>query len=109
MTYVELLPEREGDAYAFLCESAPNTDMRKSLFYTCAERGWPILGLEPIGMSLEDVFIRLKINITKVNTQSSPDGIARLRFGIEVRGADLLGQAVKEVLGVKGVISARRS
>lgn len=59
MTYVEPLPEREGDAYAFLCESAPNTDMRKSLFYTCAERGWPILGLEPIGMSLEDVFIKL--------------------------------------------------
>lgn len=70
-----------------------------------------VLARDRIGMlkDVTDVFIRLKINITKVNTQSSPDGIARLRFGIEVRGADLLGQAVKEVLGVKGVISARRS
>jgi ABC-2 type transport system ATP-binding protein len=59
ITYVEALPEREGDAYAFLCESAPNTDMRKSIFYALAEKGWPIMGLEPIGMSLEDVFIKL--------------------------------------------------
>ncbi len=59
ITYVEALPEREGDAYAFLCESAPNTDMRKSIFYALADKGWPIMGLEPIGMSLEDVFIKL--------------------------------------------------
>ncbi len=59
ITYVEALPEREGDAYAYLCESAPNTDMRKSIFYALAEKGWPIMGLEPIGMSLEDVFIKL--------------------------------------------------
>ena len=57
--YVEQIPEREGDAYAFLCESAPNTDMRKSIFYALAEKGWPIMGLEPVGMSLEDVFIKL--------------------------------------------------
>ena len=59
ITYVEALPEREGDAYAFLCESAPNTDMRKSIFYALADKGWPIMGLEPIGMSLVDVFIKL--------------------------------------------------
>ena len=59
ITYVEQIPEREGDAYAFLCESAPNTDMRKSIFYALAEKGWPIMGLEPVGMSLEDVFIKL--------------------------------------------------
>lgn len=59
ITYVEQLTERENDAYAYIVESAPNTDMRKNVFFACAEKGWPIIGLEPIGTSLEDVFISL--------------------------------------------------
>ena len=54
-----------------------------------------------------DIFIRLKINITHVNTQTVKN-VARLRFGLEVTGTALLHQALKEILGVKGVISARR-
>ena len=54
-----VIPEREGDAYTYLCESAPNTDMRKSVFYACAQKSYAIIGLEPIGMGLEDVFISL--------------------------------------------------
>ena len=57
--YAEALPERDGDAYHYVLESAPNIDMRKSLFYTLAERNWPLIGLEPLGMSLEDVFISI--------------------------------------------------
>ena len=59
VSYVEALPARDGDAYTFLIESAPNVDMRKSLFYTLAQKGWPLVGLEPLGMSLEDVFISI--------------------------------------------------
>ena len=59
ITHAETLPEREGDAYTYLCESAPNTDMRKAVFYACAQRSYAIIGLEPIGMGLEDVFISL--------------------------------------------------
>ena len=32
---------------------------RKSLFYALAAKNWPILGLEAVGMSLEDVFVKL--------------------------------------------------
>jgi hypothetical protein len=42
-----------------MVESAPNIDMRKSLFYTLAQKGWALVGLEPMGMSLEDVFISI--------------------------------------------------
>ena len=59
ITHAETLPEREGDAYTFLCESAPNTDMRKAVFYACAQKSYAIIGLEPVGMGLEDVFISL--------------------------------------------------
>ena len=56
---VEQLPERDGDAYSYLVESAPGIDMRKSLFRALAEKGWPLMGLEPMGMSLEDIFINI--------------------------------------------------
>lgn len=55
--------EREGDAFSYDIESARNVDMRKSLFRALAEKGWPILGMEPIGMELEDIFLRLINNV----------------------------------------------
>ena len=59
VSYVELLPERDGDASTFMVESAPNVDMRKSLFFALAQKGWAMVGMEPLGMSLEDVFISI--------------------------------------------------
>lgn len=59
IVYAEALAEREGDSYTYLIESEPGIDIRKNLFYSLAERGWPILGLEAVGMNLEDIFIRL--------------------------------------------------
>lgn len=57
--FVEALSERDGDAYTFQVESAPGIDIRKSLFYALAEKHWPLMGLETVGMSLEDVFIAI--------------------------------------------------
>ena len=59
ISYVEALPARDGEAYTYLVESAPNIDMRKSLFYTLAQKGWPMVGMEALGMSLEDIFISI--------------------------------------------------
>ena len=42
-----------------MIESARGVDMRKGLFRALAERGWPLVGLESMGMSLEDVFISI--------------------------------------------------
>ena len=51
--------ERDGDAVAFLIESERGIDVRKPLFYALAERSYPLLGLEALGASLEDVFLSI--------------------------------------------------
>ena len=33
--------------------------MRKGLFHALAQRSWPLVGLEPLGMSLEDIFLTI--------------------------------------------------
>jgi len=55
----EALSEREGDAIAFAIEAESGIDVRKALFYALADKHFPLMGLEAIGMSLEDVFIKL--------------------------------------------------
>ncbi len=59
IVYAELLAERDGDAYTYMVESAVGIDVRKTLFYTLAEKGWPLVGLESLGMNLEDIFISI--------------------------------------------------
>ena len=57
--YAEVLAERDGDAYSYMIESEYGIDIRKSLFYALAERNWPLIGMEALGMSLEDIFIAI--------------------------------------------------
>ena len=56
---VELRHERDGEAYSYAIECDPSTDIRKRLFILLAERNWPLVGLESVGMSLEDIFINI--------------------------------------------------
>ena len=55
----ELLSQRDGDAYSYAIESEVGVDIRKNLFYTLAEKNWPLIGMEALGMSLEDIFIAI--------------------------------------------------
>ena len=55
----ELLSQRDGDAYSYVIESEVGIDIRKNLFYTLAEKNWPLIGMEALGMSLEDIFIAI--------------------------------------------------
>ena len=57
IVYAEVLAVRDGDAYTYMVESEVGVDIRKSLFYTLAEKKWPLIGMEAMGMSLEDIFI----------------------------------------------------
>ena len=59
IVYAESLGERDGEAYTYAIESAPGVDVRKSLFFMLAEKGWPMVGLEAVGMSIEDIFISI--------------------------------------------------
>ena len=59
IVYAEALAARDGDAYTYMIESDVGVDIRKSLFYTLAEKNWPLVGMESLGMNLEDIFISI--------------------------------------------------
>ena len=59
IVYAELLSQRDGDAYTYMIESEVGIDVRKTLFYTLAEKKWPLIGIEALGMNLEDIFITI--------------------------------------------------
>jgi ABC-2 type transport system ATP-binding protein len=52
----------------FVVESALNRDIRRALAGSIVQRGWGLLELRPVGMSLEDIFLQL--------TTSEPQGEA---------------------------------
>ncbi len=55
--------EAEGrgdlDSVRFTVESEPGVDIRKSLFYSLSRNSWPLISIEPLGATLEDIFISL--------------------------------------------------
>ena len=55
IVYAEALSERDGEAYTYAIESSPGVDIRKSLFFSLAENGWAMIGLEAVGMSEEQI------------------------------------------------------
>ena len=55
--FAETQTERDGEAYVYTVETEQGADVRKKLFFTMAQKGWAIIGLEAVGMSLEDIFI----------------------------------------------------
>ncbi len=59
IVYAETLSQRDGDAYTYIIESEVGIDIRKTLFFALAEKKWPLIGLESLGMSLEDIFITI--------------------------------------------------
>ena len=65
----EVIGLRDGDAYTFNIECEAGVDLRKSLFYMFAERNWPLIGMEALGMSLEDVFVAIVDQIAEKATR----------------------------------------
>ncbi len=59
MKSAEVLGKRDTDSISYLLESQDRVDIRKPLFYTLSSKGWPLIGLEGVELSLEDIFIRL--------------------------------------------------
>ena len=59
IVYAEVLAQRDGEAYTYMIESDVGVDIRKNLFYTLAEKNWPMIGMEALGMNLEDIFITI--------------------------------------------------
>lgn len=61
----EALAEHELDSTTFIIESEASVDIRKSLFNLLARSNWPLIGMEALGMKLEDVFISITKDVTK--------------------------------------------
>ena len=59
VAYAELMAEHELDSSAYMIESEPGVDIRKALFANMAAGNYAILGVEAMGVSLEDIFISL--------------------------------------------------
>jgi ABC-2 type transport system ATP-binding protein len=55
--FAEAQAGRDGEAYTYTVESEMGVDVRKKLFFTLAQKGYAMVGLEALGMSLEDIFI----------------------------------------------------
>ncbi|MBR5859549.1 MAG: ATP-binding cassette domain-containing protein [Clostridia bacterium] len=55
----EVLGKRDTDSISYMIESQDRVDIRKPLFSLLAGRNWPLIGLEGMELSLEDIFMRL--------------------------------------------------
>lgn len=55
----DIIGRRDTDSVSYLLESQKRVDIRKPLFYMLSSKGWPLVGLEGVELSLEDIFIRL--------------------------------------------------
>ena len=56
---VDVTGERDMDSFAYRIDSERGQDVRRGIFATCSQNGWPIVGLMPVGTDLESIFIRL--------------------------------------------------
>ena len=102
VAYAEALAERDGDAYTYMIESELGVDIRKKLFYQLSERGWPLIGLESLGMNLEDIFISV---VDKSEEQKTGLG-AQPRVARRQRGKDKA--ALEREMGESLFLDAQR-
>ncbi len=59
VVHAEVTSEREKDSFTYIVEAGGTADVRRTVFALACEKNWPIIGLAPEGMSLEEVFIKL--------------------------------------------------
>ena len=65
-----LLPKRVKSRPKLYCSVV----IRKKLFFTLADRGWALIGLEALGLSLEDIFITV---VNKSDEDDTPTRYTR--------------------------------
>lgn len=59
ITSVDYIGGADLDSHAFIIESQPGVDIRKTLFYMLAKNNWPLIRIDAMGATLEDIFISL--------------------------------------------------
>lgn len=103
VTYAEVLAARDGDAYTYMVESEPGIDIRKKLFWTMAEKKWPIVGLEALGLSIEDIFIAV---VDKTGAQKSIDKDKGAKIRRAATERDLAGEMIEKTAEQRKTLTA---
>ena len=60
--YVKSLGRKEKNSMDFIIESEPNVDVRPSIFTALAQANMPILSLQAVDLTLEDIFLEVTTN-----------------------------------------------
>lgn len=59
VVYIEPVGHGDIDSISYVIESQTRIDIRKPLFNLLAKNNWPLIGIENVGASLEDIFLTL--------------------------------------------------
>ncbi|MBO5214488.1 MAG: ATP-binding cassette domain-containing protein [Clostridia bacterium] len=71
MLKVELQGSMEPGTVDVMIEADKDVDIRRALFEECAKRGWYILVITPVGVSLEDIFLKL-VDPSSIRPEGEP-------------------------------------
>ncbi|MBE6671246.1 MAG: ATP-binding cassette domain-containing protein [Ruminococcaceae bacterium] len=56
---VDYIGAADLEGHSYMIESEPGIDIRKTLFYMLSRNNWPLIGIDAMGATLEDIFISL--------------------------------------------------
>lgn len=73
LKYVRADMEREKNIYDFEIEAEPGIDIRRDINRITREHGWDILLLKTMEMTLEDIFLKITMGETILNSPAQPE------------------------------------
>lgn len=91
---INLIGEKENGQIDFIVDIQTDTDAREEIFFAFAKAGMPILGMDTVEFSLEDIFLRLTDN----KALQAAEGEETDADGAEGKEADADGAAKDEHL-----------
>jgi len=65
---IKSLGRKEKDSIDFIIETAPNVEVRAEIFTAMAKENMPILSMQTVDMSLEDIFIEVTENDREIDS-----------------------------------------
>lgn len=67
VTYIKSLGRKETGSIDFVVEAEPNVDVRTPIFNALAQNGLPILAMQTLDLSLEDIFLEVTQNPAEID------------------------------------------
>lgn len=91
--YIKSLGRKEKSSMDFLVEAEPNVDVRPLIFNSLAKENLPILSMQAVDLTLEDIFLEVTEKDRNIATfadidESSVEIVASKEFGSKEGGSD---------------------